>query len=212
MEAQSTTSDSITLSWTIPGGVAIDNYTLTVTRLCDNIVFTPTTGINGSFTTIPIGGFSSKLQYTVGLIPLNTLGTGMESSVNAIVMEGTGEILVYRHLTQCVVSRYYCTDPPSGAPVLLVPVIVNSTAVSLSWVEVNCTERNGAITGYSVQYSIVGGIQSTTVIVTGDITSTVIDGLTEFTIYLVSVAAINGNGIGPNSNQQELYIRKYLVS
>ena len=95
LEAQSTTSDSITLSWTIPGGVAIDNYTLTVTRLCDNVVFTPTTGINGSFTTIPIGGFSSELQYTVGLIPLNTLGTGMESSVNATVMEGTGEILVY---------------------------------------------------------------------------------------------------------------------
>ena len=85
---------------------------------------------------------------------------------------------------------------------LLVPVIINSTAVSLSWDEVNCTERNGAITGYSVQYSIVGEIQFTTVNVTGDVTSTVIDGLKEFTIYLVSVAAINGNGIGPYSNEQ----------
>ena len=92
---------------------------------------------------------------------------------------------------------------------LLVPVILNSTAVSLSWGVVNCTERNGAITGYSVQYSIVGGIQSTTVNVTGDVTSTVIDGLTELTVYLVSVAAINGNGIGPYSNKQELYIRKF---
>ena len=85
---------------------------------------------------------------------------------------------------------------------LLVPVIINSTAVSLSWGEVNCTERNGAITGYNVQYSIVGEIQSTTVNVTGDVTSTVIDGLKEFTIYLVSVAAINDNGIGPYSNEQ----------
>ena len=97
---------------------------------------------------------------------------------------------------------YHCTDPPSGAPVLLVPVVINSTAVILSWGEVNCTERNGAITGYSVQYSIVGGIQSTTVNVTGDVTSTVIDELTEFTIYLVSVAAINSNGIGPYSDGQ----------
>ncbi len=94
MEAQSTTSDSITLSWTIPGGVAIDNYTLTVTRLCDNVVFTPTTGINGSLTTIPIGGLSSKLQYTVGIVPLNILGTGMESSVTATVMEGIGELRI----------------------------------------------------------------------------------------------------------------------
>ena len=32
---------------------------------------------------------------TVGIIPLNILGTGMESSVNVTVMEGTGELLVY---------------------------------------------------------------------------------------------------------------------
>ena len=94
---------------------------------------------------------------------------------------------------------------------LLVPVIINSTAISLSWGEVNCTERNGAITGYSVQYSIVGGIQSTTVYVTGNVTSTVIDGLTEFTVYIVSVAAINNNGIGPYSDQQEAYRRKHTI-
>ncbi len=91
---------------------------------------------------------------------------------------------------------------------LLVPVIINSTAISLSWGEVTCTERNGAITGYSVQYSIVGGMQSTTVNVTGDVTSIVIDGLTKLTYYLVSVAAINGNGIGPYSNHHEVYTRK----
>ena len=91
---------------------------------------------------------------------------------------------------------------------LLVPVIIHSTAVSLSWGEVNCTDRNGAITGYSVQYSIVGGMQSTTVNVTGDITSTVIDGLTEFIIYTVSIAAINNNGIGPNSNEHVVYTSK----
>ena len=94
---------------------------------------------------------------------------------------------------------------------LLVPVIINSTAISLSWGEVNCTERNGAITGYSVQYSIVGGMQSITINVTGDVTSTVIGGLTKLTYYLVSVAAINGNGIGPYSNKQDVYIRKHAI-
>ncbi len=93
LEAQSLTSDSITLSWTVPQDNIIDNYTLTATRLCDNVVFTPTTGI--TFTAFPIGGFSSGLQYTVGIIPLNILGTGMESNVNATVMEGTGKLLVY---------------------------------------------------------------------------------------------------------------------
>ena len=97
MEAQSTTSDSITLSWTIyiPEGVSIDKYILTVIRLCDNVVFTPTTDINGNETQYTITGVYSGLQYTVSIIPLNILGTGMESTDNATVMEGTGEILVY---------------------------------------------------------------------------------------------------------------------
>ena len=105
----------------------------------------------------------------------------------------------------------YCTDPPSGAPVLLVPVIINSTAIRLSWGEVNCTERNGAISGYSVEYSIVGGMQPTTVNVTGDVTSTVISELmTEFTTFLIRVAAINNNGIGLYSTYEEVYKRKRL--
>ena len=94
MDAQSTTSDSIILSWTIPEGNIIDNYTLTVTRLCDNVVFTPI-GINGNNTQYTITGLYSGLQYTVGIIPLNILGTGMKFAVNATVMDGTGKLLVY---------------------------------------------------------------------------------------------------------------------
>ena len=94
LEAQSTTSDSIILSWTIPEGNIIDTYTLTVTRLCDNVVFTPT-NLTGNETQYTITGLYSGLQYTVGLIPLNILGTGMESNINVTVMEGTRELLVY---------------------------------------------------------------------------------------------------------------------
>ncbi len=92
MEAQSITSDSVTFTWTIPEGNIIDNYTQTATRLCDNVVFIPTTGVHT--TAVLFGGLSSGLQYTIGIIPLNILGTGMESSVNVTVMEGTGKLLI----------------------------------------------------------------------------------------------------------------------
>ena len=91
LEAQSTTSDSITLSWTISEGNIIDTYTLTVTRLCDNVVYT-STNLTGNEIQYTITGLYSGLQYTVGLIPLNILGTGMESNINVTVMEGTGEL------------------------------------------------------------------------------------------------------------------------
>ena len=95
MDAQSITSHSITLSWTVPEGNIIDNYTLTVIRLCDNVVFTPTISVNGNETQYTITGLYSGLQYTVDIIPLNILGTGMESNVNDTVIDGTGKLLVY---------------------------------------------------------------------------------------------------------------------
>ena len=92
-------------------------------------------------------------------------------------------------------------DPPSGAPLLHTPVTINSTAVSLSWDEVNCTDRNGVITGYIVQYTITGGITVTVNI--SATTSVVIAGLIKFRLYSFSVAAINDKGIGPYSNEQK---------
>ena len=70
------------------------------------MVFTPTTGINGNETQYTITGLYSGLQYTVSIIPLNILGTGMESNVNATVMEGTGKLLVYTSYTVMSVSLY----------------------------------------------------------------------------------------------------------
>ena len=87
MGGQSTTSDSITLSWTIPEDDFIDNYIVTVTRLCDNVVLPSTTSNDTQYT---ITGLHSGLQYTVSIIPLNILGSGMESNVNVTVMKGTG--------------------------------------------------------------------------------------------------------------------------
>ena len=89
MDGQSTTSDSIALSWTIPEGNIIDNYTVTVTRLCDNVVLPAITGINGTDTQYTITGLHSGLQYTVSIIPLNILGTGMESNV---ISHGNGRL------------------------------------------------------------------------------------------------------------------------
>ncbi len=83
------------------------------------------------------------------------------------------------------------------------PVNIDSTVVSLSWDEVSCTDRNGVITGYIVQYTIAGGMTVTVNI--SATTSVVIAGLIKFRLYSFSVAAINDNGIGPYSNEQKFF-------
>ena len=94
----------------------------------------------------------------------------------------------------------FLTGPPSGAPLLNLPVFINSTAISLSWDEVNCTDRNGVITGYSIRwFNINEGVQST--VNNSGATDITITGLTEFRLYNISVAAMNNNGVGPYSQE-----------
>ena len=87
---------------------------------------------------------------------------------------------------------------------LQTPEVINSTAVRLSWEEVNCTQRNGTINGYIVQYYI-GGEAVLTVNVPQGITSIVISNLRESSYYYVRIAAINDNGIGPYSEALRFY-------
>ncbi len=89
------------------------------------------------------------------------------------------------------------------------PVTINSSAASLSWDEVNCTDCNEVITGYIAQYTITGGV--TVTVKTSATTSLVIAGLINFRLYSFSVAAINDNGIGPYSNEQKFYTGLHFI-
>ena len=65
----------------------------------------------------------------------------------------------------------------------------------------NCIQRNGDITGYSVRYRVQGDGSTQTVRVSGgDTTETTISGLHSFTTYAIEVAAVNGAGTGPYSS------------
>ena len=70
----------------------------------------------------------------------------------------------------------------------------------------SCTQRNGVIIGYSVQYNEEGEAPLT--VNASGVTSIVIAGLTEFRMYFIRVAAINNNGIGPYSNASNFYTGK----
>ena len=91
------------------------------------------------------------------------------------------------------------------------PVVISSTAVRLSWEEVNCAQRNGSITGYSIKYFTHDEPQQPIVHnVTGTTTNTTISDLTEVhSVYYISIAAINNNGIGPYSQELSFFTSEY---
>ena len=89
---------------------------------------------------------------------------------------------------------------PSGASKgpSTVTVTPGVTSISIQWGEVECEERNGEITGYSVRYSSLTLMETVRNVSRNRTLS--IDRLQIRTNYSFKVAAINSHGIGAYSS------------
>ena len=76
---------------------------------------------------------------------------------------------------------------------------MTSTSVSINWLEIDCIERNGMITNYTVVFQEQGGAVIPGEVNVMDRTFTT-SGLTPHTNYIFRVAGVNSNGTGPYSN------------
>ena len=90
---------------------------------------------------------------------------------------------------------------PSAAPTVSVPEEhVTSSNITVQWGAVDCIDRNGVITGYSVRYGVQGTAEGdrTVKMATGDSNGGMytISGLSAATVYTVEVAAVNSVGTG----------------
>ena len=92
-------------------------------------------------------------------------------------------------------SFLYCTAP-TGVPRDVVPS-TTSRSVSVSWTAIDCIERNGVITGYTVEFQEQGGARIPGEVVGQTFTAS---GLTPHTNYTFRVAGVNRNGMGPFSS------------
>ena len=98
-------------------------------------------------------------------------------------------------VTVAMSSPVVILTAPSAPPTSVRVSEVNSSSITVQWGPVDCINRNGDITGYSVQYG------SETVSVSGDSSGGmyVISGLMPSTNYSIQVAAGTSAGTGPYS-------------
>ena len=83
---------------------------------------------------------------------------------------------------------------PSGPPTS-VSATSTSTTITVQWGAVDCIHHNGDITGYSVQYGVVGSGNTQTMSVSGaNVTEATISSLMSSTTYSILVAAVNSAG------------------
>ena len=86
---------------------------------------------------------------------------------------------------------------PTGSPQNVYSAIARS--VSVSWNEIECIERNGMITNYTVEFSSLGGSGIPGVLMVNE-RRFIASGLTPFTNYTFRVAGVNRIGAGPFSD------------
>ena len=98
-------------------------------------------------------------------------------------------------------QRELSSQPSSTAPTgypRYTSATVTPNSITVHWEEVDCLDRNGAITGY-VARALSNGREEGTASVGGDDREATISGLTPSTQYIVQVAAVNSAGTGPYS-------------
>ena len=86
----------------------------------------------------------------------------------------------------------------TGVPQDITPS-VTARSVNVSWNEIECIERNGMITNYTVEFLSLGGSAIPGVLMVNERRFTASE-LTPFTNYTFQVAGDNSNGTGPFSN------------
>ena len=106
------------------------------------------------------------------------------------------------------ISCYYCVfTAPTGAPHSMM-YNVTSTSVNLNWMQIDCIERNGVITNYTVVFQEQGGAVIPGEVNVMDRTFTA-SRLAPHTNYIFRVAGVNSNGAGPYSNDITVLTDEY---
>ena len=101
-------------------------------------------------------------------------------------------VIVYKSSVICV---HPCTVAPSAAPVDLIVVTMSSTSLTLRWALPPEENRNGIISGYSINVTSNATGDMTILSTTANTFS--VTSLSPYTTYLCSVAALTSVGLGP---------------
>ena len=95
---------------------------------------------------------------------------------------------------------------PSGPPGTPSQITSTPTSIELSWTNIECLQRNGIITNFTIRYRQQGSTQDMTVNTQTAATSFNVTGLLAFTTYTFSVAGSNSVGMGVFSATADIRI------
>ena len=197
------TDTTITLNWTepaVPNGV-VTGYVITVTNGVTGEVFT----VNTTDTEFEVTGLTPYTNYTFTVAAVNGAGVGNASNPVTVLTAEGGVYLslhTYMYMNVSGIFTHTAYDPQcasitvTSAPNVSQSVDITDTTVILNWTEP--AVPNGVVTGYVI--TVTNGVTGEVFTVNTTDTEFEVTGLTPYTNYTFSVAAVNGAGVGNTSN------------
>ena len=198
------TATTIPLSWTLQSGSSpVDKYRVSYSytiRGCGSGPVSDSEEINdGNSRSFTLTDLEEDSDYTITL----TAVRGDEASNSNPVSKSTSTSGMQKKDYSNFSYKYNYYIAPSGIPQSLSLSAVNLTSITVQWTELPCSDRNGEITGYTVEYSSTRPPHTGTVTVSGSSTTRlVVGGLLPRTNYTFSVRAVGADDmIGPSASQ-----------
>ena len=138
-----------------------------------------------------VTGLDEGSTYNITVTVTNTAGNATSDPINATTME-TGN---FHHIClHCISSVVILLSAPSAPPEGIGVSKRMTFSITVEWQAVPCIHRNGNITGYAIIYHMRDNNQKYNMRSSG--TMLTIPDLQPSTTYVISVAAVNSEGLG----------------
>ena len=106
--------------------------------------------IFNDFYTCTIEDLEESATYSITVRATNAVGSAVSPGANGMTSEASK---ISQHIVMSCVNMLF-SAVPSGSPTV-VSATSTSTTITVHWEPVDCIDRNGVITSYSVQYEAV---------------------------------------------------------
>lgn len=183
LRAEATGPETIAVRWQPPpaGGPAALEYRLFYVREpAGNEKETQITVRGGGATAYTLHGMDKFATYAIRVEAVGENGPGLSTDPVQIRTQ---------------------SDMPSAAPEGITAEALSSNSIRVKWTSPDPRLTNGDITGYKIRYKTKSrGSNGNTIVVEGDTTEKIVDGLEPGTQYMLRMAVVNQNGTGPHSD------------
>ena len=177
----------------------VGNYTFNVTweKLfpcsdSENGYIMNVTAASTEYVTQMVTGLDEGSSYNIIVTVTNTAGDATSDPITATTME-TGNF--HRICLHCISSVVILLSAPSAPPKGIGVSKRMTFSITVVWQAVPCIHRNGNITGYAIIiYHMLNNDQKFNV--SSSVTMLTIPDLQPSTTYVISVAAVNSEGLG----------------